>query len=221
LTWPPDFQDMADTARFRIGKVMWHASWSYTEQLHMLQTEQVILETLRTMETNTFYKPDQDAMMARLSSMGLTNVSGGIFLHLHITDFSDIFGENNLAAPVRKIVNLEAQRRVVVTAIALKRFQLANGHLPEKLSELVPQFLSAIPLDAVDGQPLRYRRNADGTSLLYSVGEDGMDNGGDPSVPKSSSPYWNSNVARDWVWPQPAAAGEIEKYYADEAAKAK
>ena len=33
----------------------------------------------------------------------------------------------------------------------------------------------------MDGQPLRYRRNADGTFLLYSIGENGKDDGGNPS----------------------------------------
>ena len=37
------------------------------------------------------------------------------------------------------------------------------------------QLLASVPLDAVDGQPLRYRRNADGTFSLYSIGENGVD----------------------------------------------
>ena len=47
----------------------------------------------------------------------------------------------------------------------------------------------------MDGQPLRYRRNADGTFLLYSVGENGKDDGGDPSLEKGvtgSSFYWQN-----------------------------
>ncbi len=220
-TWLPDLNAMSDAAKSRIGEMMWRLSWSYEEQLHQLQADQVVLETLRTMETNTFYKPDFEAMMSRLTSTGLTNVSGPFFHMLHIDDLTDLFGGSFVAGGVRKIVATEAIRRVVVTAIALKRFQQANGHWPEKLSELVPQFISSLPRDAIDGQPLRYRRNADGTYLLYSVGDDGVDDGGDPSLPTSVTTYWTNPRARDLVWPQLATAAEIEKYYADEAAKKK
>ncbi len=167
-------------------------------------------------------------MMTRLTSTGLTNVSANFSHMLHIDDLTEIFdfiGGSFVAGGVRKIVaTMEAIRRVVVTAIALKRFQQANGHWPEKLSELVPQFISSVPLDAIDGQPLRYRRNADGTYLLYSVGDNGVDDGGDPSLPAGSTSTtfnWTNPKARDWVWPQPATAAEIEKYYADAAAKKK
>jgi hypothetical protein len=80
-----------------------------------------------------------------------------------------------------------------VTAIALKRYQLRHGNYPTDLSMLVPEFLSTVPRDPVDGKLLRYRLNPDGTFLLYSVGEDGKDDGGDASLPKSingSNFYW-------------------------------
>ncbi|HEV2327184.1 MAG TPA: hypothetical protein VGY56_00165 [Verrucomicrobiae bacterium] len=45
------------------------------------------------------------------------------------------------------------------------------------LTALVPAYLPAIPLDPVDGKPLRYRRNGDGTYLPYSVSPNGRDDG--------------------------------------------
>jgi len=63
------------------------------------------------------------------------------------------------------------------TALAVERFRLANGQLPENLNELVPQFLSAVPSDPFDGQPLRYHRLAKGY-VIYSIGRDGRDAGG-------------------------------------------
>jgi hypothetical protein len=87
----------------------------------------------------------------------------------------------------------------------------------------VPEFLSSVPLDPVDGEPLRYRRNGDGTFLLYSVGENGVDDGGDPSLEKGitgSNFNWQIPHALDWVWPQPATAAEIQKYYEEQAKKA-
>jgi hypothetical protein len=80
----------------------------------------------------------------------------------------------------------------------------------------VPEFVPAVPLDPIDGQPLRYRPNADGTFLLYSVGENGVDDGGNPSLEKgvtSSNYYWQNDRALDWVWPQPATEEDIQAYY--------
>ncbi len=93
---------------------------------------------------------------------------------------------------------------MVITAIALKRYELRHGKPPTSLAALVPDFLAAPPNDFMDGQPLRYRLNSDGSFTLYSVGEDAQDDGGDPSTADSDkdrlikSPW----VARDWVWPR-------------------
>jgi hypothetical protein len=68
----------------------------------------------------------------------------------------------------------------------------------------------------MNGEPLHYRPNADGTFLLYSVGENGVDDGGNPSLEKdvtSSNYYWQNPHALDWVWPQPATGDEIQAYY--------
>lgn len=70
-----------------------------------------------------------------------------------------------------------AQVNAAQTALAVERFRLAHGKLPEKLDELVPQFLPAVPADPFDGQPLRYHR-LEKDYVIYSIGSDGEDNGG-------------------------------------------
>ena len=68
----------------------------------------------------------------------------------------------------------------------------------------------------MNGQTLHYQKNSDGTFLFYSVGENGVDDGGDASLEKgveSSSFNWQNPHALDWVWPQPATAEEIQAYY--------
>ena len=70
-----------------------------------------------------------------------------------------------------------AQVRTAQAALAVERFRLAHGRLPENLNELVPQFFSAVPIDPFDGAPLRYHRLAKGY-VIYSVGRDGHDDGG-------------------------------------------
>jgi hypothetical protein len=66
--------------------------------------------------------------------------------------------------------------------LALERFKAAGGKYPATLEELVPTYLKALPLDPMVRGPFGYKRIArdnDGREyLLYSVGLDGVDNGG-------------------------------------------
>jgi hypothetical protein len=82
-----------------------------------------------------------------------------------------------LGNTIFKEANNLALIRSAQTSLAIERFRLAHGKLPEKLDELIPQFLSAVPLDPFDGQLLRYHRLAKGY-VIYSVGRDGHDDGG-------------------------------------------
>jgi hypothetical protein len=76
-----------------------------------------------------------------------------------------------------KHATTDANVQLARIALAVERFRLASGTSPENLNELVPQFLSAVPLDPFDGQPLRYHRLAKGY-VVYSIGRDGHDDGG-------------------------------------------
>jgi hypothetical protein len=67
--------------------------------------------------------------------------------------------------------------RCGLTAVAVERYRLASGHWPDRLDDLVPKYLSQVPIDLYDSQPLRYRRMPDGV-LIYTIGEDRKDNGG-------------------------------------------
>lgn len=70
----------------------------------------------------------------------------------------------------------QAMRDLTLVAIAAKRYQLKHGDLPADLQAL-SEFLTTAPIDPYDGQPLRLNRK-DGEFVLYSVGQDGRDDGG-------------------------------------------
>jgi hypothetical protein len=116
-----------------------------------------------------------------------------------------------------KAARMEAQRELVVAAIAIERFRLRHGKPPPTLSAVVPEFVSKPALDPMDGQPARYRAREDGTFLLYSVGEDGKDDGGDPMPTSPTSQNYYFGNGRDIVWPMPATAEEIAESEAKEA----
>lgn len=91
-----------------------------------------------------------------------------------------------------------------VAAIALERFYLRHQAYPEKLEEIVPELLSAVPLDRMTGKPLGYRRTTDGRYMLWSVGFDGVDDGGKVPVDLTSggtaSLLYSLDYKGDWVW---------------------
>jgi hypothetical protein len=85
-------------------------------------------------------------------------------------------------------------------ACALERFRLAHGEYPESFDSLVPKFIPKLPHDVMGGQPLHYRRTDDGLFVLYSVGWNETDNGGEIGLTKSKSYDWKTG---DWVWRLP------------------
>ena len=67
---------------------------------------------------------------------------------------------------------------ILMTAIAIKLFQLDNNKLPQILAELVPKYLSKIPEDPFNNlAPLQYKKTDKGY-LLYSSGPDRVDQSG-------------------------------------------
>lgn len=73
-----------------------------------------------------------------------------------------------------------AQNALVATACAVERFRLAEGTLPPKLENLVPQYLNEVPVDPFrpDRGPLSFRVEADEAYVIYSWSKDRQDDGG-------------------------------------------
>jgi hypothetical protein len=69
-----------------------------------------------------------------------------------------------------------ARARVLQTAVAFMRYHKRRGFLPDNLSELVPDYLEAIPQDPFSGQPLAIKKGK--TWIVYSVGMNRADDGG-------------------------------------------
>lgn len=70
-----------------------------------------------------------------------------------------------------------AQLRLLLTEVALMCFQQRHGRLPDSLNELCPTILDSVPQDPFRASQLVYRRN-DQNFTLYSVGDNGRDDGG-------------------------------------------
>jgi hypothetical protein len=73
---------------------------------------------------------------------------------------------------------MRANLRCAQAALASERYRLAHNDWPGSLDVLVKEgFLDAVPTDPYDHKPIRLKRTGDGLTL-YSVGLDGIDNGG-------------------------------------------
>jgi hypothetical protein len=107
-----------------------------------------------------------------------------------------------------RIRTIEIQRSLLIAAIALSRYELKHGCYPADLADLTPELLRKVPRDPIDGQPLRYRTRPDHTFVLYSVGENGADDGGNPEPLREAPKQWWR--ARDAVWPWPATREQVE-----------
>ncbi len=89
-------------------------------------------------------------------------------------------------------------------AIALERFRLAHGGYPDSLDALAPAYLPSVPRDVVGGEPLHYRRDGE-RFILYSIGWNGVDDGGEQAWTKPQTKDASRKIdwaEGDWVWPQ-------------------
>jgi hypothetical protein len=79
-------------------------------------------------------------------------------------------------APFRE-ERIRVRDELLQAGFALAAYRADSGRYPAALDDLVPKYCSEVPLDHFSGKPLHYRRR-DSEYLLYSVGEDGRDDGG-------------------------------------------
>ncbi len=71
-----------------------------------------------------------------------------------------------------------ATDRAFNTFVACYRYKLKHSAFPERLDDLVPACLAAVPQDPFANAPIRMTK-IDGDLVIYSVGPDGKDDGGE------------------------------------------
>ena len=121
-----------------------------------------------------------EAIDARYGVESQTN-----FLLVHVTPAIARVDLINL----RGIAGLQTAR----TALAIQRYRLAAGKLPDTLADLVPAYLDTVPKDPFDGHDLRYKKLEPGF-VVYSINEDLSDDGGREKGPRKA----RGQKAHDW-----------------------
>ena len=107
----------------------------------------------------------------------------------------------NLTSFVRKTAFGQTAVDFATIACALERYRLAQGHYPESLDALSPEFIPRLPRDIINGQALKYRLKSADHYLLYSVGWNQTDDGGAVGVFRAGEDF--AAEEGDWVWQLP------------------
>ena len=179
----------------------------------MLKGYQVLIDQARSVQTNYAFRATFFEQRSRLAELGVDTLTNSFWWEAGPFDktLRTAFTRNvsRHSQFFQALQRVQVMKQLALGAIASKRYQLRHGSYPPSLDALSPEFLPQVPRDPVDGRPLRYQ-NAGKTYLLYSVGNDNVDNGADP-VPASSDSLdmWKG---RDWVWPAVGTEQDARAY---------
>jgi len=88
----------------------------------------------------------------------------------------------------RQDAEIRAQIAYVSTGLAIERYRLEHGSLPDTLEVLAPDYMAEIPRDPFSDGPLRYRRHDNGFTLS-STGLNGVNMG-----------QGKNDSESDWNW---------------------
>ncbi len=192
-----------------IAIASWKNGTSFSDGKWFIEKSQIELDALRS----------RTRMKTWLGGLGASSHTAWIGYFHNIPrsyPFSQCYSPS-LALFTLKLFAMDTRREIAVTAIALERFRLLHGGFPSDLEKLTPKFLAQNPRDWMAGSSaLRYELLTDGRYRLWSVGDDGVDQGGDtaPFPPRKSTPFLGWDRALDWVWPIPMLPADREKVVA-------
>jgi len=109
-------------------------------------------------------------------------------IEMEISKVPRLFVFTQMTLPTPSVLEKQLRRFALLrsgrAAIAVERFRMANGRLPDSLAELVPRWMNSAPADPFTDKPLLYRKLNKGF-VVFSVGPDLKDLGGVEADPKN------------------------------------
>jgi hypothetical protein len=200
----PYDDEIRGAIRYTVILPMWRFVWSYEDERHALEEVERMLEALeqgRTQQSAGPVKAARDTIQRKKREDAAYKSWSYWATRLFF------------AAPAQgqtRAFHGQVRLEMARTALALKRHQLRHGKYPAALEELVPECLAKHPVDWMNGQKLLYRVEGD-SFVLWSVGENGIDDGGRPNEAEPRS----GAEGPDIVWPRPASEAEVDAYKAE------
>jgi hypothetical protein len=187
---------------------LWRIAWADQDELRALDRWQRMIERERFARTNFWVAPiKQPSAKQDSPALGVEgNESLNQFDRLRFLFSREPFSITDTM--IRRVFSTQTQQQMAVTALALQRYRLRLGKVSPDLNALVPDYVHELPRDWMDGKALRYRVLPGGGFTLYSVGEDGTDDGGEPRPSSNKKQYRRLWDGRDAVWPTAASDEE-------------
>jgi hypothetical protein len=183
---------------------VWQFAWSRQDELDYLQSVQILIDASRACAREASAAPARQAareIAARQQQRG----SFDLWRHFMSRQIAGA-----LERSIDKAVTAAAERELVVAAIALERHRLGHGHPPAALADLVPEFVPTVPRDYWGARPLSYLAQGQTGPVLYAVGRDGKDDGGDPAPADPMNAKVLLLEGRDVVWPSRAESAKAK-----------
>ncbi len=215
---PPALPAVVEAGRHYFFHPLWKFAWADQEKARYLQRSDFMFTVPRQALKRRAYANQEKEWVEQQEAANPPFAKWRFYLSLPVVDklghltgvpgsvsritfplspwFEKDFSLPNFSKALNTATRNEVLREMAVTSLALKRYALRHGRLPDQLAALVPEFLPEVPIDWWDGKPLRYRLNTGGTYLLYAVGWDGKDDGGIPTI------KFRLDSPGDQVWPQ-------------------
>ena len=110
----------------------------------------------------------------------------------------------SIPAVIRRSANVQSINEMALAATAAERHYLLHHQYPATLDELAPDLLPSGAVDGLNSKPLSYRTTANGRYMIWSLGFDGIDDGGkvfaDSQTGEIGSNLHRSTYKGDWVW---------------------
>ena len=102
------------------------------------------------------------------------------------------YWENNVnghwKSPIIRSAKRDARLGAAELAAAIHIYKSKNGNYPESLDKLVPGIVKELPPDPFTGENFIYRSEGSGF-IVYSLGENGRDDGGEQESPDDDIPW--------------------------------
>ena len=158
-------------------------SWFFTRNL---LASYEVLEALIdvSMLTTLTQQPALDRVEELLDSFGASEVLALLMVA-------------SITRTQRSYLRCLSSRHLALAAIAVERYRLANGALPQTLSDAEAFATPDALTDPMSGELLHYRQEPDGF-LLYSVGWNGVDDGA-PELDGMPGAQWKEGDWMFWV----------------------
>jgi hypothetical protein len=200
----------------RLGGIVWYSAWRQQDQARGVRLWGRGVDAVRTtvgaskwsLARDVFRKTEQDEWKHVWMDYDQCRYQ------MSIPDFprATTWGPNNFFYDVKRFLEYETRREMTVAVIALKRFESRHYKLAPDLVALVPDLLARVPHDYMDGGNLRYRLNGGSDWVLYSVGENCVDDGGDATSSETRSIFLSIWDGRDAVWSAAATPEEVKAW---------